>query len=171
MTAVLVIASMAGIICWRVGWRPWLPADLFFIGVAGVIALGDLFTKRIPNRVVISVLAIETALAALACLWSSSWIGLSRGALAGVLLAGFYACFSLLGGVGGGDVKFAAVAGEALGWIGWSSFVVGAFGGMVLFVATGWVLRAIRRADRRTPIPFAPALYLGAAIVLCWTPR
>ena len=67
--------------------------------------------------------------------------------------------------LGGGDAKLAAMMGAWLGWKyllvgGFLACVLGAFGGGGA-IALGWV-------KRRQPIPFGPALALGAAIALLW---
>ncbi len=80
--------------------------------------------------------------------------------------------FSVLGAMlfrkpamGGGDAKLAAMMGAWLGWkyllvAGFLACVIGAFGGGGA-IALGWV-------KRHQPIPFGPALALGAAIALLW---
>jgi leader peptidase (prepilin peptidase)/N-methyltransferase len=66
------------------------------------------------------------------------------------------------GGMGFGDVKLAPTLGLALGWYGWSAVVAGTLVGFGLGAGVGLVLLAMRRVDRRTPIPFGPFMLLGA---------
>jgi leader peptidase (prepilin peptidase)/N-methyltransferase len=61
-----------------------------------------------------------------------------------------------------GDVKLAAVLGLYLGFLGWGNLLVGAFAAFVFGGVFGVVLMLIRRAGRKTAIPFGPWMILGA---------
>ncbi len=67
------------------------------------------------------------------------------------------------GGMGGGDIKLAAMMGAFLGWPGIAVALMLAF---VLGAGAGLLLIVIRRSSRKTPIPFGPALAVGAAVAL-----
>ena len=124
------------------------------------LAWSDLRRRIIPNRIVYPALVL--ALAA-----SGAWP--DRGfaeALAGGLgtLAVAIAIRGLSGsGLGGGDVKMAALAGAVVGYPGvlsaglWTATT----GGMVAAV-----LLATRRADWRARVPYGPFLALGAIAAL-----
>ena len=82
-------------------------------------------------------------------------------------MAALYVFYFLLrvirpGGMGGGDVKLAGVIGLALGWLGWAPLIVGAFAAFVLGGVYGILLILLRRAGRRSAIPFGPWMILGA---------
>ncbi|PLW66577.1 hypothetical protein C0036_22080, partial [Streptomyces sp. DJ] len=70
-------------------------------------------------------------------------------------------------GMGFGDVKLAAVVGAALGWYGWPVLLAGAFAGLLLGAVYGVGLVLLRRADRRTAVPFGPFMLAGALIGVC----
>ena len=78
-------------------------------------------------------------------------------------LLGLYFVLHLVnpGGMGFGDVKLAPTLGMALGWYGWEAvyrrYVRGLRPG-----GGGLALLALRRADRKTAIPFGPFMLLGA---------
>ena len=67
------------------------------------------------------------------------------------------------GGMGGGDVKLAALLGAFLGW---PNTGVAIFAAFVLGAAAGVFLLATRRRSRKDPIPFGPALAAGGVIAL-----
>ncbi len=136
-----------------------------------MIALGDLHTHRIPNRLVFPAVAIEFLLLVAVCTASARWTPLGRSALAGALLVLFYGLFALTAAMGAGDVKFAALDGVVLGWIGWSALLLGVLAGLLLAFLTSVAMIAARRGGRRTEVAFAPAMYLGAAVVICCTVR
>ncbi len=69
------------------------------------------------------------------------------------------------GGMGGGDIKLAALMGAFLGWpgVGVALFLGFMAGGVV-----GIGLLALRLRGRKDPIPFGPALAGGALVALYW---
>jgi leader peptidase (prepilin peptidase)/N-methyltransferase len=67
------------------------------------------------------------------------------------------------GGMGGGDVKLAAVMGAFLGW---PTIAVALMLAFLLGAAGGLLLLVLRRGTRKTAIPFGPALAVGAVIAL-----
>lgn len=69
------------------------------------------------------------------------------------------------GGMGGGDIKLAAMMGAFLGW---PRVAVGLLFAFVLGAAAGLLLIALKRRSRKDPIPFGPALALGGVIALLW---
>ena len=82
-------------------------------------------------------------------------------------MAALYAFYFVLrlvrpGGMGGGDVKLAGVIGIYLGWLGWGALAVGAFAAFLFGGVFGIALMLVRRAGRKTAIPFGPWMILGA---------
>jgi leader peptidase (prepilin peptidase)/N-methyltransferase len=65
-------------------------------------------------------------------------------------------------GMGMGDVKLAGLLGLYLGWLGWPVVLTGLFLGFLVQALLGLALLAVRRVDRRTELPFGPALLAGA---------
>jgi leader peptidase (prepilin peptidase)/N-methyltransferase len=66
--------------------------------------------------------------------------------------------------MGMGDVKLAFILGAVLGYLSWSAFAVGAFGGFLLGSLGGILLLATGRGSRKSAIPFGP--YMIAATLL-----
>ena len=107
---------------------------------------------------------IGAALLAIASAGTGNW-GAFAGALAGgAALFVFYFIIALVQprGMGMGDVKLAAVLGLYLGWLGWGVVAVGAFAAFLLGGVFAIALLIIRRAGRRTAIPFGPWMIAGA---------
>jgi leader peptidase (prepilin peptidase)/N-methyltransferase len=69
------------------------------------------------------------------------------------------------GGMGGGDIKLAAMMGAFLGW---PRIAVALLFAFVMGAAAGVLLIALRRRSRKDPIPFGPALAVGGVIALLW---
>ncbi|MBD3752606.1 MAG: prepilin peptidase, partial [Micrococcales bacterium] len=96
---------------------------------------------------------------------------LLRSLLAALALFAAYLALRMLsaGGVGGGDIKLAAVIGLYLGWLGWGSVLVGTLAGFVLGGLFAAAMLLIRRAKRRTAIPFGPWMIAGAWVAITLT--
>jgi leader peptidase (prepilin peptidase)/N-methyltransferase len=71
----------------------------------------------------------------------------------------------LIGGMGMGDVKYAAVTGLALGTIGWTAVWWGHLLGFVLAGGVVVVGLLTGRMHRRSAVPFGPFMALGALLV------
>jgi leader peptidase (prepilin peptidase)/N-methyltransferase len=69
------------------------------------------------------------------------------------------------GGMGGGDIKLAALIGAFLGWPG---VAVALFLGFMAGGLVGIGLLALRLRGRKDAIPFGPALAAGALVALFW---
>jgi leader peptidase (prepilin peptidase)/N-methyltransferase len=84
-----------------------------------------------------------------------------------VLGGGIFYLVALLsrGGMGGGDIKLAAMIGAFLGWqrLLLTIFLATLFGSVV-----GIPLLVLKLKGRKDPIPFGPFLSLGAFISLIW---
>jgi len=148
-------------------WWPLLPlliAFLYFAAISIVLTLIDLDTHRLPNSIVLPSYLVGGALLTITAALSGEWASLAR---AGVGMVVLYVLYYLLrmarpGGMGGGDVKLAGVIGLYLGWVGWGALAVGAFSAFVFGGVYGIVLLLLRRAGRKTAIPFGPWMILGA---------
>lgn len=141
-----------------------LVAFLYLASISIALTLIDLDTHRLPNAIVLPAYIVLGVLFAAACVFGAPWEALLRAAIGGAVLYAFYFVLRLArpGGMGGGDVKLAGVLGMALGWIGWGALVVGAFAAFVLGGLFGIALMLMRRAGRKTAIPFGPWMIAGA---------
>lgn len=137
-------------------------------GVGGWLIVIDARTHRLPNRIVLPALAALIVLGALDALVTEEGTAFLRALLGMVILGGFYAVLRGISraGMGGGDVKLAAVIGLVLGWHGWQSLVIGAASAFVLGALYALVLILLRRADGATRIAFGPWMIAGALLGL-----
>lgn len=139
------------------------------LAVVGVwLAVIDLRTHRLPNRIVLPTLGALVVLVVLEALLTRDPDRMLRALLGGLALGGFYALMHLGSkqGMGGGDVKLAAVIGVALAWHGWWTLLLGAATAFVLGALYAIALMALRRAQRTTRIAFGPWMILGAALAI-----
>lgn len=161
------VLTQAGLALWGayLGWRaPDLAqvlAALLVTGLLLAISLVDFQVRRIPNVLVLALLA-----------WAAVqvlWLGQPSPAAAalGLLVAGgLFLLLALIrrGAMGWGDVKLAAALGAMLGW---PLVVQGLLYGALAGGAAALVLLVTRRVKRKDYIAYGPYLALGAWIV--WT--
>ncbi|MFI6457276.1 prepilin peptidase [Streptosporangium amethystogenes] len=132
--------------------------------VAVALSFVDAAVHRLPDRLTLAAyLGVAVPLAASALVDGRPGDLLGAG-LGGLALAGFYLVLLLINpaGMGLGDVKFAASLGTALGWLGWDTLVTGTFLGLVAGGVYGAALMVLRRAGRKSEIPFGPFMAVGA---------
>nr|WP_202474277.1 A24 family peptidase [Streptomyces sp. SID5466] len=146
------------------GARPELVGWLVLAPVAVLLAVVDRRVHRLPDVLTLPLAAAAVLLlggAALLPGHAGSW---TSGLLGGLALGGFYLLLFLINpnGMGFGDVKLALALGVALGWYGWTVLFLGGFAGFLFGAAYGLALVLLRRAGRRTGIPFGPFMAAGA---------
>ena len=136
------------------------------VGVGGWLVVVDARTHRLPNRIVLPTLACLVVLAGIDALGTGQSRDLVRAVLGMLILGGFYAVLRGISraGMGGGDVKLAAVIGLVLGWHGWTSLAIGAASAFVLGALYALVLILLRRADGATRIAFGAWMIAGALL-------
>jgi leader peptidase (prepilin peptidase) / N-methyltransferase len=162
----LTTGLVLGLLFGRFGGQPDMLA-FCFLGALGVaLAAIDLSVQRLPDRLVLPGYPVLIALLTFAALTGHTAGALGRALLGGLLLCGTYLMLALLrpGGIGGGDIKLAGLAGLALGWLGWPTLIVGAALGFILSGAVSLVLIAARRLTLQSMISFGPFMLAGALL-------
>ena len=141
-----------------------LIAFLYLAAVSVALAFIDVDTHTLPNRIVLPSFVVGLALLGTAAVLGSDYAALLRAAIgSAVLLLGYAAlAFAYPGGMGLGDVKLAGVLGLFLGYLGWGQLMVGAFGAFLLGGIFSLGLLALKRANRKSGIPFGPWMLGGA---------
>lgn len=139
-------------------------AYLYLAAVSVALALIDLESHRLPDKIVLPAYVAGAVL-----LGSAALIGgdTARFLTAGVGLAVLWLLYFLMavfypGGMGFGDVKLAGVLGMFLGWLGWGSLLVGAFSAFLLGGVFALILLVTKRVTRKGGIPFGPWMLVGA---------
>ena len=149
------------------------PYDVAVIGVhlalAGIgiwLLAIDARTHRLPNRIVLPALAASLVLVGVDALVTQRTDALLGALVEMLILGGFYVVLRAMsrGGIGGGDVKLAALIGLVLGWHGMQVLVIGAASAFVLGAIYALALMAVKRANRSTRIAFGPWMIIGAVL-------
>jgi len=146
-----------------------LPAMLYLVAIGIALALIDIDTKRLPNAIVLPSYVVGAVLLALASAnpgGASDWGAFVRAMIGAAAMFTVYFVLLLIypAGMGFGDVKLAGVLGLYLGWFGWGALVVGWFAAYLLGGIFSIGLLLVRRAGRKSGIPFGPWMLLGAAV-------
>ncbi|MEJ1091551.1 A24 family peptidase [Microbacterium istanbulense] len=142
---------------------------LAIIGIRLIVI--DARTHRLPNRIVLPTLGVLVLLVVLEGVLTGDGERMLRALLGGLALGGFYAIMRLASrqGIGGGDVKLAAVIGVVLAWHGWTTLLVGALAAFFLGAVYALVLMGMKRANRSTRIAFGPWMIIGAVLAIAVT--
>lgn len=141
-----------------------LGAFLYVMAISVSLTLIDLDTHTLPNRIVLPAYIVLPLLLLAASAVSGDWAAALRGLIGLVVLGFVYLALALAvpGGMGLGDVKLAGVLGLVLAYLGWGPLAVGSFGAFLLGGTFAIVLLVVRRAGRRSGIPFGPWMLAGA---------
>jgi leader peptidase (prepilin peptidase) / N-methyltransferase len=159
---VTALAAVAlGAVAGAVGVEPQLPAYLWLAAVGVTLAVIDIETLRLPDRLTLPSYPVGLVLLAI----PADWPALGRAVLAAATTGGVAFLLALLaprGGLGLGDVKLLGVLGLFLGWLGWGVLVVGVALGFALGALAAVAMLASRRAGLRDHLAFGPWLIAGA---------
>ncbi|MER5274711.1 A24 family peptidase [Streptomyces sp. NPDC002809] len=148
------------------GARPELAVWLLLTPVGVLLATIDRRVHRLPDRLTLPAAAVAAVLLGLAALLPEHGGAWLSALLGGAALGAFYFLLFLINpnGMGFGDVKLALSLGVALGWYGWAVVFAGGFAGFLFGAVYGLVLVVMRRAGRKTGIPFGPFMIAGALL-------
>ncbi|MES9543167.1 prepilin peptidase [Actinomadura sp. NPDC000600] len=162
----LVTAVLYGLLGWRVGFEPVLPALLYLAAVGALLGFIDVAVKRLPDRFTLPSYGIAAALLAAAAPFTDAGLRRFEHALIGMaaLFALYFVqAFLVPSGIGLGDVKLSGVLGLYLGWFGQDAWVVGL---LVTYLLGGVVAVGIMivRRSRKGEFPFGPYMLAGALV-------
>jgi leader peptidase (prepilin peptidase)/N-methyltransferase len=156
----LIVEALTAVLFAGVVWRFGLTLEALRFAVLAfllvVVGFADLERGLIPNAVTYPGIVLGLALNAAAGAWLPALVAAVGAAIVFLAIA-----VVSRGGMGGGDVKLAAMIGAFLGMPG---TVVALFLAVALGALAGIILIALRLRTRKQTIPFGPALAGGALI-------
>ena len=152
----------------RIGPDWALPAFLYLGAISVALALIDLDTKRLPNAITLPSYVVGIVLLGGAALLEGDVDPLVRALIGLAALYGIYFLLVLAypAGMGFGDVKLAGVLGLYLGWLGWPEWFTGWLLGFMLGGVFGIGAIFVRKASRKTQVPYGPFMIAGALIAV-----
>jgi leader peptidase (prepilin peptidase)/N-methyltransferase len=163
-------AVVFGLLTLAIGLEPDLPAFLYLGAIGVALAMIDIDVKRLPNAIVLPSYPVAAALLTVAAAVDGRWEDLLRAGFGMLALYAFYFLLALVypAGMGFGDVKLAGILGLYLGWLGWAEVVTGGFLGFLFGGVVGGGMVLVRRAGRKSMLPFGPFMLAGALVAILW---
>ncbi len=161
-------AGLCTILTWRVGPHPVLFADCWLAAITPPLVAADLGELRLPNLLTLGSYPVALVLLAIAGGMDPSARAAVRASIGLLALLAFYLAIALLshGGLGPGDIKAGGLLGLILGYRSLHTVLTATVLALALAGVAGATLIATRRANRHTPIPYGPAMLLGALAAL-----
>lgn len=163
-------AVAAGLTAWGIGPTWTLPAFLWIALAGSLLAVIDVEHHRLPDRLTLASVPAVGLLLLVPAVVDGSWSDYGRAWLGALAMFAFYFLLALIypAGMGMGDVKLAAVLGLGLGFLGWKFVVVGLFAAFFIGALVSLVLLVLRRANRKSAIPFGPFMLAGALVAVLY---
>jgi leader peptidase (prepilin peptidase)/N-methyltransferase len=133
-----------------------------------VVAVTDLSYRLVPRRLIYASLLLVVPLLVATSAVDHQWQHLSGAAIAGAVAFGlfFTIWWFIPQGMGYGDVRLAGIIGICTGYLSLVHAYLAFFGGFVIGLVFGVLMMALLGSGRKTRIPFAPALSLGAVLAV-----
>jgi leader peptidase (prepilin peptidase) / N-methyltransferase len=144
----------------------------FCVFFAMLVALSttDLSHRLVPRRLVYGGSAVIVPLLVATSAVDHRWHSLSGSVIAGAVsfLVFFAVWWFVPRGMGFGDVRLAGSIGVTVGYLSLLHAYVAFLVGFVVGMVFGLAMAAASSAGRRTRLPFAPSLAVGAVIAVLW---
>ena len=133
-----------------------------------VVALTDLSYRLVPRRLIYAALVLIVPLLVATAGVDHQWQHVSGSAIAGAVAFGFFFTiwWFIPQGMGFGDVRLAGVIGISVGFLSLVHAYLAFFGGFLIGMVFGLIMMAVLASGRKTRIPFAPALSVGAVLAV-----
>lgn len=128
----------------------------------------DICTHRLPREISYATLALGAPLLIVAAHVTGEDHRIRSALLGAALALAIMGSFHVVsrGGLGDGDVRFSPLLGVYTGWSTLTDVVDGLFLGFATGAVWGLSLVILRRAERKTALPFGPFLALGAVLAV-----
>jgi prepilin signal peptidase PulO-like enzyme (type II secretory pathway) len=141
-----------------------------FFAMLVAISVTDLSHRLVPRRLLYAALVLIVPLLVGASALDHRWHDLTGSVVAGaVAFALFFGVWWFIPrGMGFGDVRLAGVIGITVGYLSLLHAYVAFLSGFIVGMLFGVVMMVISSSGRKTRIPFAPSLAIGAVIAVFW---
>lgn len=138
------------------------------IGTLVALSFIDFERMILPKRVLYPGLWATIALLIMAAALADTWHRLLEGAICAAAWFAFFFVLNLISPkiLGFGDVRLAPLLGLSLGWFGPWYALVGFFASNFIGALVGVVLIAMKRVQRRDPVPYGVFLTMGTLLAI-----
>ncbi len=170
VSAALVTSALSGAAAAHFGRDLVLAPFCVFFAMLVVISVTDLSHRLVPRWLLYGALALIVPLLVASAAVDHSWHSLTGSVIAAAVAFGlFFAIWWFVPrGMGFGDVRLAGVIGLTVGYLSLLHAYVAFLTGFVTGMLFGLVMLVVSSAGRKTRIPFAPSLAVGAVIAVFW---
>ena len=133
-----------------------------------VVAVTDLSYRLVPRRLIYAAHILIVPLLVATAAVDHQRQHLSGSAIAGAVAFGFFFTiwWFIPQGMGFGDVRLAGVIGVSVGYLSLVHAYLAFFGGFLIGMVFGLIMMSVLASGRKTRIPFAPALSVGAVLAV-----
>jgi prepilin signal peptidase PulO-like enzyme (type II secretory pathway) len=168
--ASLVTGGLLGAAAAHFGRDLILAPFCVFFALLVAVSVTDLSHKLVPRRLIYAGLALIVPLLVASAGVDGVWHNLTGSAIAGAVSFGlFFAVWWFIPrGMGFGDVRLAGAIGLTVGYLSLLHAYVAFLAGFVAGMVFGLAMMVVSSAGRKTRIPFAPSLAVGAVIAVFW---
>lgn len=169
-TSAVVTGALFGAAAIRFGAAVPLAPFCVFFALLVAVSMTDLSHRLVPRRLIYPAVFLIVPLLVASAAADHRWDRLVGAAIAGAVAFGvFFAIWWFVPrGMGFGDVRLSGVIGVTVGYLSILHAYLAFVGGFVIGLLFGIVLMAALASGRKTRIPFAPALGLGAVVAVLW---
>lgn len=172
ITTAVVTALLFGLLAWRFGFTPQLPAFLLLALLGVQLSRIDFTLHMLPNALVLSLLCGGLLLLMGSAALSPGWSELLRALAGGAVLFAGYLILALISprGLGMGDVKLSAPLGVYLGYLGWKQVLYGGLLGFVVGGVLTVLMLRLGRKEKPAETAHGPAMVIAALGVILALP-
>lgn len=126
----------------------------------------DALERRLPFSLTVMGFVLAFGAAGVAVVTSEDLWPIGAAVTSGAVVGSAYLLLALLaaGGLGAGDVKFAALAGTVLGTTGWSGVLLASLITWLSAAVAALVVRTQRTGPSAVAVPLGPFLFLGTMV-------
>ncbi len=158
-----ILAVLAGV---AAGWTAAWPAYVVLALLLTPLVVIDVEHHRLPDRLVLTGVAVGLVLLAVAAAVRHDWASFVRAVVAALACGGLFFVLVLASpqSLGLGDAKLAALLGLYLGWLGWGVGLAGFFLGFVLGGVVAVVALISGHASWKSHLALGPSLAAGALL-------
>jgi leader peptidase (prepilin peptidase)/N-methyltransferase len=141
-----------------------------FFAMLVAVSVTDLSHRLVPRRLLYASLALIVPLLAASAGIDHQWHDLTGAIVAGAVAFGLFfgIWWFVPRGMGFGDVRLAGVIGLTVGYLSLLHAYVAFLTGFIVGMVFGVVMMVVSSSGRKTRIPFAPSLAVGAVIAVFW---
>jgi leader peptidase (prepilin peptidase)/N-methyltransferase len=142
-----------------------------FFALLVTVSVADLSHRLVPRRLIYPGLALIVPLLVATSAVDRRWHHLIGAGVAGATAFGLFAAiwWFVPQGMGFGDVRLAGVIGVTVGYLSLLDAYLAFVGGFVVGLVVALATMVGQSSGRKTHIPFAPALAVGAVVAVLWS--